>query len=262
LVYDEETCRESGPADAAARATRYDAKAAERCLSGMSAALADCAPLDQATLLACRRTLSGDKLPGESCDHASECRRPNDDEARVACVSFCVHIRSGRDGDACGGDDFELTTCEEGLVCDGSRCGPPIGPGGLCDPENDGCAEGLFCDPLLTLSGPGSGHPCAPPRVGQPCSTTGECPPGLGCNPASCGCEPLLSAGTACQSGLQCESQLCGGGKCRAESIASAANCGGRSPGAAPVRCPFPGTTTPTTPASPGSPTPTPAPSP
>ena len=263
LVFDRDGCRENGLEGP--RAAHVDAVAADQCLEGVAMVLASCGGSDLSTAVACARARYGDQVPGEACDAAWECARAPGSRGFALCEGACVQVTIGGDGDACARTDFELFVCGEGLACVGGVCAPPLAAGEQCDPNAPSCDEGLTCARREQPSGGFTALMCVS-AIGTPCSVTGGCPEGLGCNPLRCTCEPLRAEGEACDDDTQCSSALCIGNTCRRGGIATPTNCGSARGGARfnpPIHCPGQATGSVTAPPLPGGfgmPTPTPAP--
>ena len=84
------------------------------------------------------RAVSFQSSAGAPCDTATFC----DVVAHLRCAAgSCVSFGDGAVGTACGGDAGHFA-CDDGLVCSGTGCAPPLEAGAPCDPES-----ACECDP-------------------------------------------------------------------------------------------------------------------
>ena len=166
---------------------------------------------------------------GEPCDGREECE-PNLRCAEVFLRDVCI-----------GPTDFEPCNAYHPCPSDTHYCSvtylqciPRPKSGGACNPENDQCPSGQYCDR-------GSRRCALPPEVGHPCRGSDTCGPlltcdtdlefcregkqvGEACDQLSCAphlychrdavtrsrtCKPQLAPGEACDTDSMCQSGLC-----------------------------------------------------
>ncbi len=177
--------------------------------------------------------------PGDACDDFGPISENRCVDGALCRVGHCVAIRTVEEGQSC---DADVVICEEGMVCDQSKCRKPttvFQEGGSC--AIDRCAPPLFCDSTsrcAALHVPGAA--CVPTRLCSPdaaCTAEGACValPGEGgqCNPgpercasglmcADFTCVRLLGDGVPCPRGFECDTPFtCRDGVCRDASFCS-----------------------------------------
>lgn len=156
---------------------------------------------------------------GAACtlDHqcaSATCKRPIVGEPGAASLARCgtcaARVPLGR---PCLSSDL----CAVGSVCSNGDCTEivPAGEGGSCAVPATPCAPGLRCTADKTCVPYGAdGAPCAAEndclpsltcyrgvcglamQEGEPCGDVGQCAAGLGCNPETRTCAPVVLAGT------------------------------------------------------------------
>jgi len=136
---------------------------------------------------ACERP-PGTKVAGTACVDSAECAAGLNCVVPAKATTVCgVCTKIAQEGDDCSGD----VLCADGLRCDGT-CYVPAKLG-------EGCYKGKLCAFPLTCGS--TGDPChAPKRSGESCGpAVDDCDQynGLGCNPGTHKCEPVVTAASA-----------------------------------------------------------------
>ena len=184
-------------------------------------AVSEC--IEQIGLLTCRRLMGllpspcddvfpGTQEAGDACYDASECEEG----------TLCSIVESGERG-VCWPLQGEGKICSDHGQCapdlycsaSGYSCQPRVEEESGCEVEREGvsaaplCASGLLCDPdTERCFGPGA--------LGDDCTTTGWCEPGLACLlvDGSPECGPPKANGEECISESECASASCDGTEC------------------------------------------------
>ncbi len=238
LSTDSEGCAAAVAASALGKT--FDATAADKCLSSMSAAKsdADFCRLSQ-QYEGCEQVFSakvGTKAPGEECDYDHDCAPSAEGEVTCyydsgAVKQTCMVTVPGEAGDTpCVGTKVEEVTWHswdasngaapsKGYLCDqaqGSRCDSATAvcvalkaAGEDCTSSSE-CVESAWCD--------SSDDQCvARSAIGTHCFPGDDsCESTAWCDPETTECTARLADGAACTKSESCVSGLCSNEKCAA----------------------------------------------
>lgn len=217
-------CADPVKAVAAGRAA-YDRTAASACLGFVAAA--SCTTLDglfagTAYEASCGSAILGKGAVNGACHTDADCASSRCDTA-TSCPGVCV-AASGANGLPCQ----DRRDCAPGFYCAWSAahgyltCLPLSnypGLGETCSAGVTPCEPGLYCDGTVAP------NKCKALKTSGPCSSSGECAPGLRCTGGSClpipgpsdACSQVLGAcgpGLYCAASSKCSDEVGVGAQC------------------------------------------------
>lgn len=166
---------------------RFDPKAAQRCVDGLSTR--GCGRLDPGVLLSCFAATAGLVPAGGSCSWTFECAQGFCVRGDSGCPSTCIPVVAP--GGTCPGKGNAQCDARAGYGCVNSVCTGLLGAGAACKFTSN-CDPAFFCD---------ASSLCAP-RGNElaSCEQDEECAPGLYCRLTSSGglCNKKVARGKPC----------------------------------------------------------------